>query len=52
MKLSIGLITYNEEKNLARTLDSIIEIANEIVIVDSGSTDKTLEIAERYSASV
>lgn len=52
MKLSIGLITYNEEKNLARTLDSIIEIANEIVIVDSGSTDKTLEIANRYNASV
>ena len=52
MKLSIGLITYNEEKNLARTLDSIIEIANEIVIVDSGSTDKTLGIADRYSASV
>ena len=52
MKLSIGLITYNEEKNLARTLDSIIEIANEIIIVDSGSTDKTLEIADRYNASV
>jgi glycosyltransferase involved in cell wall biosynthesis len=52
MKLSIGLITYNEEKNLARTLDSIIEIANEIVIVDSGSTDKTLEIAGKYNASI
>ena len=52
MKLSIGLITYNEEKNLARTLDSIIEIANEIIIVDSGSTDKTLEIADRYNASI
>ena len=52
MKLSIGLITYNEEKNLTRTLDSIIEIANEIIIVDSGSTDKTLEIAGRYNASI
>ena len=30
MKLSIGLITYNEEKNIARTLDSRMEIANEI----------------------
>lgn len=52
MKLSVGLITYNEEKNLTRTLDSIIEIASEIIIVDSGSTDKTLEIAEKYNAAV
>ena len=52
MKLSVGLITYNEEKNLPRTLDSIIEIANEIIIVDSGSTDKTVEIAKKYNANV
>lgn len=52
MKLSVGLITFNEEKNIARTLDSVLEIANEIVIVDSGSTDKTLEIARKYNAAI
>ena len=52
MKLSVGLITFNEEKNIARTLDSVLEIANEIIIVDSGSTDRTLEITRKYSASV
>ena len=52
MKLSVGLITYNEEKNLSRTLDSILEIADEIIIVDSGSTDKTLEIAGKYNAGI
>ena len=52
MKLSVGLITFNEEKNIARTLDSVLEIANEIVIVDSGSTDETLEIAQKYNAAI
>ena len=52
MKLSVGIITYNEEKNLSRTLDSILEMANEIIIVDSGSTDRTLEIANQYNASI
>lgn len=52
MKLSVGLITFNEEKNLPRTLDSILEIAGEIIIVDSGSTDKTIEIAQKYNADI
>ena len=41
MKLSVGLITFNEEVNLKRTLEAIKGIADEIVIVDSLSTDKT-----------
>ena len=45
--LSVAIITYNEEANLARTLDSVAW-ADEIVIVDSGSTDGTEEIAARY----
>lgn len=51
-KLSVTIITLNEEKNLARCLDSIKEIVDEIIIVDSGSTDKTIEIAEKYGAKV
>lgn len=50
MKLSVGIITLNEEKNLDRTLLSVKDIAEEIVIIDCGSTDKTFEIAKRYHA--
>ncbi|MBQ3437459.1 MAG: glycosyltransferase family 2 protein [Fusobacterium sp.] len=50
MSLSVAIITLNEEKNLSRTLESVKDIADEIVIVDSGSTDKTEEIAKRYGA--
>lgn len=50
MKLSVAMITYNEEKILAKTLSSISLIADEIIIVDSGSTDRTEEIASCYGA--
>jgi len=51
-KLSVTVITLNEEKDLPNCLDSVKEIADEIVVVDSGSTDKTVEIARRYGAKV
>lgn len=44
-KLSIAIITYNEEKNIQRCLESVLPIADEIVVVDSVSTDRTEEIA-------
>jgi len=44
MKLSVVIITYNEEKNIARCIDSVVLIADEIVVVDSFSTDHTKEI--------
>ncbi|MDR1632113.1 MAG: glycosyltransferase family 2 protein [Dysgonamonadaceae bacterium] len=52
MNLSVGLITHNEEKKLTRTLKAIKDIAGEIVIVDSGSSDKTVEIARSFGANV
>ena len=41
LKLSVVIITYNEEKNIARCLDSVLSIADEIVVVDSYSKDDT-----------
>jgi glycosyltransferase involved in cell wall biosynthesis len=43
-KLSVVVITYNEEKNIGRCLDSVINIADDIVVVDSYSTDRTKKI--------
>ena len=50
--LSVVLATYNEEANLDRCLKSVADIADEIVIVDGQSSDKTLEIAKKYHARV
>lgn len=52
MKLSVGIITFNEEKILETTLNSVKKIADEIVILDSDSSDKTVEIAEKFGAKV
>ena len=52
MKLSVAIITLNEEVNIGRTLDSVINVADEIVVVDNGSTDRTLEIARSYGDKI
>jgi glycosyltransferase involved in cell wall biosynthesis len=50
--LSVCIITLNEESNIIRTLDSVRAIADEIVIVDCGSRDRTVALAESYGAKV
>ena len=50
LPLSISIITCNEEINLARCLGSAADLAREIVVVDSGSTDGTRTVAERFGA--
>ncbi len=52
LPLSIVLISYNEEKNLRRSLASIADHAKEIVLVDSGSSDRTLDVATEFGAQV
>lgn len=51
-KLSVALAVYNEGENLAACLESVKDLCSEIVIVDGGSTDNTVEIAEKYHAKV
>ena len=46
------ILTKNEEVNIARCINSIAELADRIVVVDSGSTDKTLEIAKKMGAEI
>lgn len=50
--LSVVLAVFNEEKNLAKCLDTIKDIADEIIIVDGTSSDKTVEIAKSFGAKV
>jgi len=52
MKISVILATYNEEKNIKDCLESVKDLADEIVIVDGTSTDKTVEIASRYTKKI
>jgi len=51
-KLSLSMIVKNEEKYLAQCLESVKGIVNEIVIVDTGSSDRTVEIALAFGAKV
>lgn len=51
-KLSVAIATYNEEANLARCLESVKNIADEIIIVDGSSTDDTVEIARKFNAKI
>lgn len=47
-KLSVVVITFNEEKNIGRCLDSVGDVADEIVVVDSNSTDSTETICKSF----
>jgi len=50
--LSVIIITKNEEKNLEKCLLSLRDLPSEIILVDSGSTDKTLEIAKKWQVKI
>lgn len=50
--MTVIILTMNEEKNITNCISSICEIADRIVVVDSGSTDKTIELAKQFGAEV
>jgi glycosyltransferase involved in cell wall biosynthesis len=52
VRLSVVLAVFNEENNLAECLESVKEIADEIVVVDGGSTDQTIKIAKSFKAII
>lgn len=47
-QISVVIITLNEERNIKRCLDSIVDVADEIIVIDSFSTDSTKEICNKY----
>ncbi len=51
-KLTLSIIVKNEEKYLRECLDSVKNVVDEIVLVDTGSTDNTIKIAEEYGAKI
>jgi glycosyltransferase involved in cell wall biosynthesis len=52
IKISVVIATRNEEENIGRCLDSVKDIAGEIIVIDEYSTDNTVEIAKKYGAKV
>ena len=50
--LSVIILTFNEEKHIARCIKSLATFTNKVFIIDSGSTDKTVEIAKSLGAEV
>lgn len=52
MKISLVMITKNEENNLKKSLLSVVDLVDEMIVVDSGSTDDTVKIAKDFGAIV
>ena len=50
--ISLCMIVKNEEMHIARCLDSVAGLVDEIIVVDTGSVDRTAEIASAYTAKV
>lgn len=51
-KISVAIATYNEEENIQACLEAVLSWVDEIVIVDGGSSDKTVKIAKKYKAKI
>lgn len=51
-KISTTIITFNEEESIEKCLKSVEKFSDEIIIVDSGSTDRTVKIAKRFTNKI
>ena len=49
IQISGTIITFNEEKNIARCIESMLPVCDEIIVLDSKSTDRTKEICSKYN---
>lgn len=52
MSIAVVILTYNEEKHLARALESVSSFADQVFVVDSFSSDRTLDIARAHGAEI
>jgi len=52
ISISLCMIIKNEEDTIGRCLESVTDIADEIIVVDTGSTDKTKEIVKKYTQNI
>ncbi|HEX2629516.1 MAG TPA: glycosyltransferase family 2 protein, partial [Chitinophagaceae bacterium] len=52
LPLSVVIITFNEEQNIGRCIESVRSVADEIIVLDSYSTDETVNIARSMGAIV
>ena len=50
--ISLCLIAKNEEEVIGRCIESVMDIVDEIIVIDTGSTDNTIAVAEKYGAKV
>ncbi|WP_207492043.1 glycosyltransferase family 2 protein [Aridibaculum aurantiacum] len=50
--VSVIILTFNEEKNIVDCLESVKDFTDDIIVVDSGSTDDTLMLVERYTSNI
>jgi tetratricopeptide (TPR) repeat protein len=51
-RVSLCMIVKNEETNLSACLSSVVDLVDEIIVVDTGSSDRTKEVAARYGARI
>lgn len=50
--ISVYILTYNEQVDIAECIESVINLSDEVIVVDSYSSDRTVEIASRYPVKV